>query len=232
MNPDISIIIPAYNEEKRIRKSLDTAINYLDSNNIEAELLVVDDGSSDKTVDVAKEFDSVRIIKQPKNMGKGAAVQRGMIESKANIRVFTDADFSTPIYEIHKLIEKLNNGYDIAIGSRAVDYSMIKKHQPWYRELMGKTFNKIVQLLLMRGIVDTQCGFKGFSGDAADNIFPKMQINGFGFDLEALFIGRKLGYKIAEVPVEWYNDENSKVDPIKDSIRMFLDILKVRRLHR
>jgi dolichyl-phosphate beta-glucosyltransferase len=228
----ISIIIPSYNEEERIGVSLEKIINYFKSENINAEILVVDDGSKDKTSEIASKFPEVRVIKQDRNRGKGAAVRRGMLEAKGDFCVFSDADLSTPIYEIKKLIEQYQNGYDVCIGSRAVDYSMIKEHQPWYREMMGKTFNKIVQLLVVRGIKDTQCGFKGFKKEAAKNIFSKQKIDGFAFDVELVFLAGKLNYKIIEIPVEWYNDERSKVNPITDSTKMFLEILKIRRIHR
>ena len=145
-SPLISIIIPAYNEESRITKTLDTITEYLQQNNINAEIIVVDDGSSDATAQVANQPDkNIKVIKQPKNMGKGAAVRRGMIESCGEIRIFTDADLSTPIHEIDKVISRLNDGIEVFVGSRAIDASLIKKHQPIYRELMGKTFTLIVE---------------------------------------------------------------------------------------
>jgi len=228
-----SIIIPAYNEEDRIGESLSKIIDYTNSENIEVEIIVVDDGSKDKTVDIANSFGgNVRVIKQEKNQGKGAAVRRGMLEAKGDFRVFSDADLSTPIYEIKKLIEHNKKGFDVCIGSRAVDSSMIKEHQPWYREMMGKTFNHIVQLLVVKGIKDTQCGFKGFSKLAAEKIFSVAKIDGFAFDVEVVFLAGKFNFKIAEIPVEWYNDERSKVNPITDSTKMFYEILKIRNLHR
>lgn len=228
-----SIIIPAYNEEDRIEDSLKKIIEYTDVENIDVEIIVVDDGSKDNTVKIVSSFgDKVRVIKQIKNQGKGAAVRRGMLEAKGDFRVFSDADLSTPIYELKKLIEFNEKGFDVCIGSRAVDASMIKEHQPWYREMMGKTFNHIVQLLVVKGIKDTQCGFKGFSKLAAEKIFSKAKIDGFAFDVELVFLAGKLNFKIAEIPVEWYNDERSKVNPITDSSRMFYEILKIRNLHR
>ena len=230
MDRKISLIIPAYNEENRLGKTLNTVFEYLTKNYSNFEILVVDDGSKDKTIEVAKQF-SVNVIAQPKNLGKGAAVKTGMLAANGDIRVFSDADLSTPIYEIKKIVNKIESGYDIAIGSRAVDFSMIKVHQPFHREWMGRIFNKIVQFLAVKGIKDTQCGFKGFTAESATKIFSNSKIDGFGFDVEALFLANKFNYKIAEVPVEWYNDERSKVDPVKDSLKMFSDILRVRRLH-
>lgn len=227
----ISIVIPAYNEEKRIGKSLETIISYMNDNHSDYEILVVDDGSSDKTNELVSGFDKVTFFQQEKNMGKGAAVRRGMLEAKGDILVFSDADLSTPIYELKKVLSGIEEGYDIVIGSRALQNELVKKHQPWYRETMGKTFNKIVQFLVFSGIKDTQCGFKGFKKHAAKNIFAKARIDGFAFDVEVLYLASKLGYKVKEVPVEWYNDERSTVHPIIDSIKMILEILKIRNLH-
>jgi dolichyl-phosphate beta-glucosyltransferase len=229
---DYSLIIPAYNEEKRLKETLETTTNYLNNNYSNFEILVVDDGSSDKTCDVVSSFDNVKLIKLGTNQGKGAAVRKGILSAVGKIRIFTDADLSTPITEIPKAIEFINKGYDIFIGSRALDHSLIKKHQPKYREFMGKTFNKFVQVLVLWGIKDTQCGFKAFTAAAAETVFTKSVIDRFSFDVEVLFIARKLKLKIAEVPVIWYNDDRTKVNAIKDSYRMFLDILKIRSLHK
>lgn len=231
-SPSISIIIPAYNEEFRLARSLNIILNYLEKEHINAEILVVDDGSKDKTSEAALAFgNKVRLLQQVQNMGKGAAVRRGMLEATGDICLFTDADLSTPIYEIKKVIHTLSTEIDVFVGSRALDYSMIKKHQPKYREFMGKTFNFFVQMLVMKGIKDTQCGFKAFKCEAAKKIFSIAKINGFGFDVEILYLARKNGYKIAEIPVEWYNDESTTVSPIKDSVKMFWEIIKVRILH-
>lgn len=233
MDKSISIIIPAYNEEERIENSLNSAIEFLTSKNYNFEIIVVDDGSTDKTVSIASQFtDKVVVLEQPKNMGKGAAVRRGMLEAKGDIRIFTDADFSTPIYEVEKIVERITSGADICIGSRALDPSMIKKHQPFYREFMGKTFNKFVQFILVKGITDTQCGFKGFTGKATDIVFPNAKINGFSFDVEILYLASKADLNIEQVSVEWYNDARSKVNPIKDSIMMLIELFRIKRLHR
>ncbi|MFP4529130.1 MAG: dolichyl-phosphate beta-glucosyltransferase [Candidatus Kapaibacterium sp.] len=232
MKPYLSLVIPAYNEEKRLGKSLEKAYKYFTDNNIDYEIIVVDDGSSDDTIGVARAArGNIRAIGQPANMGKGAAVRRGMFESLGEVRMFADADFSTPIHETGKLLGAISSGADVFIGSRGLDYGMIREHQPFYREFMGKTFNFIVQSLLLRGISDTQCGFKGFTERASSIIFPQTKIDGFGFDVEILYLARRAGLEIAEIPVEWYNDERSTVNPVKDSIRMFLDVLRVRRLH-
>ncbi|PKL78487.1 MAG: hypothetical protein CVV25_11400 [Ignavibacteriae bacterium HGW-Ignavibacteriae-4] len=232
MKPYLSIVIPAYNEADRIEASLQKAVDYLGQKDYEYEIIVADDGSTDDTVAIANKFGSkVKAYALPKNTGKGAAVRMGMLKATGEIRIFTDADFSTPIYEIEKIIYSMKNNFDIVIGSRALDYGMVKEHQPFYREFMGKTFNKFVQLMVIKGIKDTQCGFKGFKADAAEDIFSRAKINGFSFDVEALYLARKAGYKIDEVPVEWYNDDRSKVNPITDSISMLLEIMKIKRLH-
>lgn len=229
----LSIIIPAYNEEDRIQSTIEKIQNYLDKQNQDYEILVIDDGSKDNTVKLVKDnFANVQIVKQEVNQGKGAAVRRGMLEAKGDLRLFTDADLSTPIYEIDKMLEWQKKGYDVCIGSRAMQSELIKEHQPWYREFMGKTFNKIVQFLVVRGIKDTQCGFKMFTKKAAEDIFSRSKINGYAFDVEAVFLANSLKYKIKEIPVEWYNDERSKVNPVTDSIKMFLEILKIRKLHK
>lgn len=232
MKPEISLIIPAYNEELRIGKTLDKIIEYFELLNRTYEIIVVDDGSKDDTASVVQDYKNVKILKQIPNQGKGAAVRRGMLESTGDFRIFSDADLSTPIKEFQKLYDCFKSGTDVCIGSRAVDYSMIKVHQPFYREFMGKTFNKIVQLLVIKGIKDTQCGFKGFSEKAAKQIFNIAKIDGFGFDVEIIYLASKLGFKVKEIPVEWYNDDRSTVNPIKDSLKMFKEILNIRKIHR
>lgn len=230
--PYLSIVIPAYNESARIEASLHKALDYFKEQDYEYEIIVADDGSSDSTVAVAKSIDEkIKVYSLPKNTGKGAAVRMGMLKASGQIRIFTDADFSTPIYEVEKIIYSMKNNFDIVIGSRSLNYDLVKEHQPFYREFMGKTFNKFVQFFVIKGIKDTQCGFKGFTSKAAEDIFNKAKIDGFSFDVEALYLAKKAGYNIDEVPVEWYNDDRSKVNPITDSIRMFLEILKIKKLH-
>lgn len=229
----ISIVIPAYNEESRLPQTLQSILNFTSNRQEEFEILVVDDGSKDKTSQVAREFnEKIVVLTLESNQGKGAAVRKGVLQASGDFIFFSDADLSTPINQFNKLFDSLQNSYDIAIGSRAVDYSSIKVHQPFYREFMGKSFNKIVQLWVLKGIKDTQCGFKGFKKTAAKNVFSKSKIDGFGFDVEILFIARKLGLKIDEISVEWYNDEQSKINPIKDSLKMLIEILKIRKLHK
>lgn len=232
MNVELSFIIPAYNEEYRIRTTLTMVLEYFATQNYSTEIIVVDDGSSDRTVEIVGEFPEVKLLKQARNLGKGAAVRRGMLEAKGDFCLFSDADLSTPILETSRVLYELRNGYDICIGSRAIQSEMIRKHQPFYREFMGKTFNKIVQMLVFKGISDTQCGFKGFSKESTRAIFPITKIDGFGFDVEILYLASKLGYKTKEIAVEWYNDERSKVNPVTDSIKMLFEIIKIRKIHK
>ncbi|MBE2190223.1 MAG: glycosyltransferase family 2 protein [Candidatus Kapabacteria bacterium] len=232
MSVDLSFVIPAYNEEYRIGMTLKTVIEYFAEQDYSTEIIVVDDGSNDKTTEICAKFPQVRLLCQPQNMGKGAAVRRGMLEANGEYCLFSDADLSTPIYETSRILNELSNGYDVCIGSRAIESDLIRKHQPFYREFMGKTFNKIVQMLVFKGINDTQCGFKGFSKLSVQAIFPLTKIDGFGFDVEILYLATKFQFKIKELPVEWYNDERSKVNPITDSLKMFLEVLKIRRIHK
>lgn len=228
----ISFVIPVYNEEERIERTLEKVWDYFTAHNYNFEILVVDDGSQDNTLEKLRKFENqIKVISYNPNRGKGAAVRTGMLASSGKFRFFSDADLSTPIYEIEKLLEKLRSGADICIGSRAIDPSLIKKHQPFYREFMGKMFNKFVQLLVFKGIEDTQCGFKGFTERAAELVFSKSKIDGFSFDVEVLYLAQMAGLRIEQVPVEWYNDRRTKVNPIKDSVRMFIELLKIKKLH-
>lgn len=229
----LSIIIPAYNEETRIAPSIQSALDYLTKQNYNFEIIVSDDGSKDKTIEIAKSFgEKIKIVSDGKNFGKGAAVRKGMIAANGDIRIFTDADFSTPIKEIEKLLNLFYLGNDVCIGSRALNANNIKLHQPFYREFMGKTFNKFVQTFVIKGISDTQCGFKGFTKDAAIKIFSLAKIDGFSFDVEALYIAKRLGLKIKQTSVEWFNDDRSTVNPIVDSAKMLYEILKIKALHK
>lgn len=231
----VSIIIPAFNEEKRLGASLEGLSQFINNRQDDFEVIVVDDGSQDNTVagaeKFAKQFSKFKIEKLPVNRGKGAAVNAGFKAASGETVVFTDADFSTPITELDKLLQKINDGFDIAIGSRALDQTLVKKHQNPARELMGKVFNFVVQKVAVPGISDTQCGFKAFNAGTTRKIFDKQVIFGFGFDVELLYLARKLGLKVAEVPVLWYNDEASKVSPVRDSLVTFYELIKIRFTH-
>ncbi|MFC1690536.1 dolichyl-phosphate beta-glucosyltransferase [Nanoarchaeota archaeon] len=226
---EISIVIPAYNEEKRIGNSLKKILSYLKKNKFNFEIIVVDDGSTDNTIKIVKKINSnIRIIKNNSNKGKGFSVRKGILSANKQLILFSDADLSTPIEELPRLIKAIEDDYDLAIGSRAITGAKIEIHQPFYREAIGRIFNKIVQTIATWGIKDTQCGFKLFKKKTAKEIFSRLTINNFGFDVEAIFIAKKKGYKIKEIPITWINSAGSKVSPVKDSIKMFLDLFKIR----
>ena len=228
----LSVIIPAFNEENRIGSSLTKIYEYLKKRAYDFEIIVVDDGSKDKTLNLLSEYSqnipNLIVLKNESNVGKGFSVKKGLLKSRGEIILFTDADMSTPIEEIDKLIHWLKNGYQIAIGSRDLPESQVKRHQTWYRELMGKIFNKIIRLILNLDYHDTQCGFKCFRNNAASEIFKSMKLCGFSFDVEMLFIAKHLGIKVKEVPVCWYNSPDTKVKIVRDSLKMLWDILKLR----
>lgn len=227
----LSVVIPAYNEENRIGKTLRRVLEYLSDQSYESEVVVVDDGSQDRTIEVVREFTTnfpnVTVLDNVPNRGKGFAVRRGMLESRGRFLLFSDADLSTPIGEVERLLVYLQNGYDVAIASRALPLADIRVRQPWWRQSMGRTFNRLVRKLFLPDILDSQCGFKCFPRDVAQQVFSRQRTDRFGFDVEILWIVSKLGYRIAEVPVTWVNDPLSKVHPIRDSFWMLVDLLRV-----
>ena len=228
---DISVIIPAYNEEKRLGSTLERILSYMAEAGHDCEVIVVDDGSSDGTAAVAESFSGrgVRTLRTPVNRGKGHAVRCGMLGAGKYFVLFTDADLSTPIEELEKLAAPVLAGRaQIAFGSRAVAGSVIEVSQPFYRVAMGKTFNALVRAIALRGYHDTQCGFKLFTRAAAREVFGRQRLTGFGFDVEILAIARRLGFRTAEVPVRWINSADSRVHVVRDSIPMFLDLFRVR----
>jgi dolichyl-phosphate beta-glucosyltransferase len=228
----ISVVIPAYNESERIKKTLERICNYLNDVACEWEIIVVDDGSTDTTFQIVKECaekeERIHIIKNERNMGKGYSVKRGVLQGKGKYILFSDADLSAPIEELEKLIKYLSKGYDIAIGSRGLPASDIRIHQPWYRERMGKIFNLFVQILALPGIWDTQCGFKCFKREVAHKVFKLQRIHGFAFDVEVLYIARKFKYKTKEIPIQWMDAKGTKVHPIKDAARMLFELIHIR----
>jgi len=224
----ISIVIPAYNEESRLPATLAEALDRGFS-----EVLVVDDGSTDGTARVTKEFQrehpQVRLLSNPGNRGKGYSVRHGMLEAKGGWILFSDADLSAPIEEVHKLIRAVEEqGASVAIGSRALDRSLIKVHQSHFRETAGRIFNLFVRVLTGLPFLDTQCGFKLFEAGAAHQIFRRQRLDRFGFDVEVLFIARRLGYRAVEVPVRWSHSEGTKVRMFRDSVNMFIDLVRIR----
>jgi dolichyl-phosphate beta-glucosyltransferase len=229
LTSSLSIIIPAYNEETRLPATLQTVTNYLAQRDFSfLEILVVDDGSRDGTAAVAERFPGVRVLKNPGNRGKGYAVRHGMLEARGEWLLFSDADLSTPIEELEKLCAAVDReSAAIAIGSRALDRSLIGVHQSVFRERAGQVFNFAMRAALGLDLHDTQCGFKLYHRDAARAIFRRQLLERFGFDAEVLFIARKLGYKMLEIPVRWNNVEGTKVSMLNGA-QPFIDLLTIR----
>jgi dolichyl-phosphate beta-glucosyltransferase len=229
----LSVIIPAYNEEKRLPKTLEEIDKYLRKKDYDYEIIVVNDGSKDKTVEVAKslapEIKNLVVTGYKKNQGKGYAVRFGMLEAKGDYRLFTDADNSTSIDQIEKIWPEFEKGYDVVIGSRDVKGAVLDPPQPWVRKLiLGEGFKLYRKIIIgLWGLEDTQCGFKCFTKKAAEKIFQKCRINRFAFDPEILVIAKKLGYKIKEIPLYWKNDPESKVK-FKSIFKIALDLIKIR----
>lgn len=221
---ELSVIIPAYNEEKRLASSLKVTLDFLKSKK-DYEVIVVNDGSKDDTANIASKFD-VKLVSYQENRGKGYAIKRGIEEAKGHYILFLDADNATPISEMDKLLPKLKD-YDIAIGSRYIPGSMIERRQPWYRVMIGRMGNRVIRFLLIRGINDTQCGFKAFRKEAAKELFAKLQTYRFGFDIEVLARARKKKYKIIELPVSWHHTENSQVRFLRDSYKTLIDLFRI-----
>jgi len=230
MAPALSVVIPAYDEALRLPATLARVREHLAARGVSHEIVVVDDGSSDATADVARaEGDLVRVLRHEPNRGKGYAVRRGMLASTGDRRLMTDADLSTPIEELVKLEAEIDRGSDVAIGSRAVAGARIEVHQPAYREAMGRLFNVLVQALLLPGLADTQCGFKLFTAAAAETAFGACRLDGFSFDVEALYVARRRGLRVVEVPVVWRNDAATRVG-LGGGGAAFADLLRIRYL--
>jgi glycosyltransferase involved in cell wall biosynthesis len=231
--PTLSIIIPAYNEELRLQRSLERIGEYLANQPFSAEIIVVNDGSSDGTgrvvADFRKKYPAIREVLNERNRGKGYSVRRGMLEASGDLTLFTDADLSAPIEEADKLLAVLRDSdFDGAIGSRAVDRKAIEVHESGFRELAGIIFNRMVRLLVGVNFADTQCGFKAFRRERVRIVFEQQLTEGFGFDPEILFLARRHGLRIAEVSVRWAHDPATKVHMVRDSVKMFLDLLLIR----
>jgi glycosyltransferase involved in cell wall biosynthesis len=230
-SPDLSVVIPSYNEELRLPGTLDRIAAYLQTYSGSAEVLVVDDGSKDRTAAVAESYRGkiplLRVVSNKVNRGKGYSVRHGMQEARGRIALFTDADLSAPIEEAGKLIAALENN-DVAIGSRAMDRSLITVHESRFREFAGIIFNKIVRIILWLPFVDTQCGFKAFRRENCGVIFEQQRIERFGFDPELLYLARHHGLRTVEIPVRWGHSAATKVSMFRDSIQMFTDVFTVR----
>jgi glycosyltransferase involved in cell wall biosynthesis len=231
--PQLSIVIPAYNEAKRISRTLETLQRYLQGTSWTYEVIVVNDGSSDETAAIVESYrdqwNALRLIENDSNRGKGFSVRHGALGAQGDVVLFTDADLSAPITEGPKLIDPIADGVcDVTFGSRAVDRSLIGVHQSPFRETSGRIFNLLVQGLIGLPFKDTQCGFKAYRRNVVGPVFERQTIMGFGFDPEILYIAKKRGLRLREIPVRWDHAEGTKVRFLKDSCRMFLDLLQIR----
>jgi dolichyl-phosphate beta-glucosyltransferase len=229
----LSVIIPAYNEEKRLPKTLDDISAYLEKQDYESEIIVVDGGSSDRTPDIVKEkmsrIRNLQLLKKENTGGKGGAVKEGILKAQGRFRLFTDADNSTSVDQVEKMWPEFDKGYDVVIGSRDIKGAVLDPPQPWIRNiLLGESFKIYRKIVIgLWGLEDTQCGFKCFKDEAAEKVFPLAKIKAFAFDPEVLVLAKKFGYKIKEVPVYWKNDPDSKVN-FKNMIQMAVDMLKIK----
>ncbi len=234
MAQKISIVLPAYNEEKNIERTVVSIANFFIAKQCPYEIIVVDDGSSDATNCIVKKIAhsnlAVILLAHQKNQGKGAAVKTGMLAATGNLIAFLDSDGSTPIKELEKFIPCFDQGYDVVIGSRYLRTSAIVIKQHWFRVLLGRVGNFLIQLFLLPGIIDTQCGCKMFTREVAMRIFQQQKIKGWGFDMETLAIARNLGFQIKEMPVSWYNTTNreSRFRPLKDMRRTLGELLLIK----
>jgi glycosyltransferase involved in cell wall biosynthesis len=231
-HPRLSIVIPAYNECMRIEGTLARVLECVDARQWDAEILVVDDGSTDDTVAIVQRWMSrharLHLVKNPGNRGKGYSVRNGLLQSAGDIVMFTDADLSAPIEEAERLLSAIDAGADVAIGSRWLDKQKQTVHQPLYRRFFGRCFNWVTRKVIGLPFKDTQCGFKAFRRDAAQTIFRLQTIERWGFDPEILFIARKLKYSIVEVPVTWGHDERSRISYLKDGLKMLEEMAEIR----
>jgi glycosyltransferase involved in cell wall biosynthesis len=231
VQPFLSIIIPAYNEENRLPNTLEKVFSFLAAQSFESEVIVVENGSTDNTAAVARQFSSnhptLKVIEEEKP-GKGGAVRRGMLAAKGTYRFMADADLSMPIEEVLNFLPPQLDGYDIAIASREA-IGAVRYNEPPYRHIGGRFVNLIIRLLALPGLHDTQCGFKCFHGPTADVLFKHQTLTGWSFDIELLYIAQQAGYKILEIPIPWYYREESKVNPIADGLRMIKDIIRIRQ---
>ncbi|HEY3927297.1 MAG TPA: dolichyl-phosphate beta-glucosyltransferase [Candidatus Koribacter sp.] len=227
-----SIVIPAYNESDRIAASLEKIVAFLAEQRWSAEVLVVNDGSSDNTAAIVREFAArypfIRLIENPGNRGKGYSVRNGMLQATGDRVLFTDADLSAPITEAPKLFAEIEKGADVVFGSRWLVAKMQTERQSIMRQVAGRMYNIFMRVLLGLPYKDTQCGFKAFDRKAIDTIFPRQHIERWGFDVELLFLARKFQFRITEVPVQWAHDDRSKINPLVDGIKMFGEMVSIR----
>lgn len=238
MDAEFSLIVPMFNESGRMEQSLRPMLSYVDRHRLRGEVILVDDGSRDDTLDRARALlgtlENARgtAISLGVNRGKGAAVREGMLKATGTVRLFADADNATPIEEMDRLLPMVSSPRHIVIGSRSIDRSMLEIRQPWWRERMGMSFNLIMRSLVGLPFHDTQCGFKLFGAEAAQVCFSRQKLDGFAFDVELLWIAKLQGLEVKETQVRWRHVDESRVDPLRDSLRMLRDALKIRWLHR
>lgn len=230
--PNYSIIIPAYNESARVGDTLQRVLAHVADRGWDAEVIAVDDGSRDDTAEIIRSYarkdGRLRLVQNPGNRGKGYSVRNGMLHGRGEVLLFSDADLSSPIEEADKLFAAIADGADIAIGSRWLRRDLQTQPQPFHRQIFGRVFNLMLRLSLGLHFKDTQCGFKAFTHRAARKVFPLQTIERWGFDPELLYLARRLGLKVAEVPVEWAHREGTRISPLRDGSRMFVDMLKTR----
>jgi dolichyl-phosphate beta-glucosyltransferase len=228
--PFLSIVIPAYNEEKRLPKTLEQVLSFINSQNYPSEVLVVENGSADNTLAIAQSFaeryPQFRVVHNPER-GKGLAVRRGMLEAKGDYRFMCDADLSMPIQEVSRFLPPMLNDYDIAIASREAP-GAVRYNEPYYRHFVGRGYNLLIRWLALPSLQDTQCGFKCFRSEVAEELFRRQTFTGWSFDVEVLFIGRVRGYRIVELPIPWYYNAESKIRVFSDSFSMGRDLIKMR----
>ncbi|MHB8086645.1 MAG: dolichyl-phosphate beta-glucosyltransferase [Anaerolineaceae bacterium] len=232
--PYLSIILPAHNEEQRLPETLQQVVQFIQSQSYAIEIVIVENASKDRTLDIAREFASQHenvLVLHEERPGKGLAVKEGMLAASGEYRFFCDVDFSMPITEIPKFLPPYQQKVDIAIASREAK-GAIRYDEPLTRHIIGRVFNMVVWILVLPGINDTQCGFKCFSAAVTEKLFPLQSIHGWTFDVEILAIARQLGYKVVEVPVPWYYQPQSKVNVIKDLLRTLKELIKVRKIIR
>ncbi|GAC1665844.1 MAG: glycosyltransferase family 2 protein [Candidatus Acidiferrum sp.] len=231
-SPDLSIVVPSYNEAARLPDTLEKIAAYVAASRPQTEVIVVDDGSMDATAQIAETFrdaiPGLRVLANGTNRGKGYSVRHGMRQARGETILFTDADLSAPIEEADKLLAALESGYDVAIGSRALDRTLISVRESLFREFAGIVFNKIVRIILRLPFVDTQCGFKAFRRERCRIVFEQQRIEGFGFDPELLYLARHHGLRAVEIPVRWAHSPATKVSMFRDSLRMFADVFVIR----
>jgi glycosyltransferase involved in cell wall biosynthesis len=230
--PNYSIIIPAYNEGARLSTTLEKVLAHVAERGWNAEIIAVNDGSRDNTAEIIRGFADknprLQLLENPGNRGKGYSVRNGMLHARGEILLFSDADLSSPIEEADKLFAAINDGADIAIGSRWLRSDLQTQRQPLYRQFFGRIFNLMLRVTLGLNFKDTQCGFKAFTQRAAKTIFPLQRIERWGFDPELLYLAKKFGFKVAEVPVEWAHSEGTRISPLRDGTKMFQEMLKIR----